>query len=113
MSSSQEAEKSWFGAAVDGARVHAGRATRWSDAHLPGGAKLLWLIVGLLLVGLVIWAIRPGQLAVTNGRRGFGGPQPVGAASVAKGDVAIPLNALGTVTPLATVTVRPQVSGQI
>jgi multidrug efflux system membrane fusion protein len=113
MSSSQEAEKSWFGAAVDGARTHAGRATRWSDAHLPGGAKLLWLIVGLLLVALLIWAVKPGEQARTNGRGGFGGPQPVGASAVGKGDIAITLNALGTVTPLATVTVRPQVSGQI
>ncbi len=112
MSSSHEAEKSWVGSAVDGARSQAGRATRWSDAHLPGGAKLLWLVVGLLLLALLIWAIKPGQQARNNGG-GFGGPQPVGASAVAKGDIAITLNALGTVTPLATVTVRPQVNGQI
>ena len=38
---------------------------------------------------------------------------PVGVATVARGDIAVTLNALGTVTPLATVTVRPQVSGQV
>lgn len=117
MSSSHETQKGWFESALDSARARAGdytgRATRWSTAHLPGGAKTFWLIVGLLLVGLLVWAIRPGVQTQKAGRGGFGGPQPVGAASVAKGDIAITLNALGTVTPLATVTVRPQVSGQI
>jgi multidrug efflux system membrane fusion protein len=117
MSSSQDTRKTWLEATWDGARARAGnytgRATRWSAAHFPGGAKTFWLIIGLLLVGLLVWAIRPGEVAQRSGRGGFGGPQPVGAASVAKGDIQITLNALGTVTPLATVTVRPQVSGQI
>jgi multidrug efflux system membrane fusion protein len=38
---------------------------------------------------------------------------PVGTASVETADVPIVLNALGTVTPLATVTVKPQISGQL
>ena len=38
---------------------------------------------------------------------------PVGVARVVSGDIDVTLNALGTVTPLATVTVRPQVSGQL
>jgi multidrug efflux system membrane fusion protein len=113
MSSSHDTPKNWFDTAIDGARAGADGATRWSARHVPGGAKVFWLIVGLLLLGLVIWAIRPGVQVRTNGRGGFGGPMPVGAAAVAKGDIQITLNALGTVTPLATVTVRPQVSGQI
>jgi membrane fusion protein, multidrug efflux system len=112
MSSSQDAPKSWFETTVDTAGTYTGRATRWSAAHLPGGAKTFWAIIGLLLLGLLLWAIQPGAQKI-SGRGAMGGPAPVGAAAVAKGDIAITLNALGTVTPLATVTVRPQVSGQI
>ncbi|MGY2047082.1 MdtA/MuxA family multidrug efflux RND transporter periplasmic adaptor subunit [Methylobacterium sp. JK268] len=53
------------------------------------------------------------------GRRGgrhFGGgegPQAVGVATVAKGEMPVTLSGLGTVTPLATVTVKSQVSGYL
>jgi len=92
------------GGAVGGIR-------RWCAKHLPGGERTLWIVVGLILLALFVWAILPGSKATT----GFGanGPQPVGVAAAARGDIDIALNALGTVTPLATVTVRPQVSGQI
>ncbi|MCW2274409.1 efflux RND transporter periplasmic adaptor subunit [Rhodoblastus acidophilus] len=40
-----------------------------------------------------------------------GGPQPVGVATIGRRDVHVILNALGTVTPLATVTVVSQISG--
>ncbi|MBV9747233.1 MAG: MdtA/MuxA family multidrug efflux RND transporter periplasmic adaptor subunit [Acetobacteraceae bacterium] len=40
-------------------------------------------------------------------------PQPVGAATIGRGDVRAILNALGTVTPLATVTVKTQINGQL
>jgi membrane fusion protein, multidrug efflux system len=113
----QGTDKNWFEATLETARTQAGayggRATRWSAAHLPGGVKTMWMIVGLLLLGLLVWAIRPGEQAQRGGRGGLGGPMPVGVASAAKGNIAITLNALGTVTPLATVTVRPQVSGEI
>ena len=49
-----------------------------------------------------------------GGRRAGGGPNSavaVTVASVASGDIEVRIPALGTVTPLATVTVRPQVSG--
>jgi multidrug efflux system membrane fusion protein len=39
--------------------------------------------------------------------------QSVGAAEVGRGDIRIVVNALGTVTPLATVTVRTQINGQL
>ena len=40
-------------------------------------------------------------------------PQPVGAATIGVGDIKVIVNALGTVTPLATVTVKTQVNGQL
>ena len=111
--SSRGSEKSWFETTFDQAGAYAGRAARWSQTHLPGGTLALWTLLGLLLLGLGIWALRPAEQAQRPGRGGFGGPMPVGVAQVARGDIPIKLNALGTVTPLATVTVRPQVSGQI
>jgi multidrug efflux system membrane fusion protein len=53
--------------------------------------------------------IRPGG----GGRGALSAPQPVGAATVDKGDIRIILNELGTVTPLATVTVKTQLNGQL
>ncbi|HEY0281102.1 MAG TPA: MdtA/MuxA family multidrug efflux RND transporter periplasmic adaptor subunit [Rhizomicrobium sp.] len=86
---------------------------RWCSKHLPGGERTMWVALGLIVLILFVWAILPGKGTV--GRRGFGadGPQPVGVAKAARGDIEVALNALGTVTPLATVTVRPQVSGQL
>jgi multidrug efflux system membrane fusion protein len=58
--------------------------------------------------------IRHNTTAQTNtGRLGAGGPASVGVAPVVASDVKITLDALGTVTPLATVTVRPQVTGTL
>jgi membrane fusion protein, multidrug efflux system len=48
-----------------------------------------------------------------GGRFTANGPQPVGVATVTTGDIDITLNALGTVTPLATVTVQTQINGQL
>jgi multidrug efflux system membrane fusion protein len=54
-----------------------------------------------------------GALAGRGGAHGggFGGPVAVNVAPVASGDIEVRIPALGTITPLATVTVRPQVSG--
>jgi multidrug efflux system membrane fusion protein len=46
-----------------------------------------------------------------GGRGGPNGPVAVTVATVASGDIEVRIPALGTITPLATVTVRPQVSG--
>jgi multidrug efflux system membrane fusion protein len=53
----------------------------------------------------------PGMMGGGGGRRG--GATTVGTAKAEIGSVPLMLEALGTVTPLATVTVRPQVSGVI
>jgi multidrug efflux system membrane fusion protein len=48
-----------------------------------------------------------------GGRFGANAPIPVGLAAAAKGDIPIVIRALGTVTPLATVTVKAQITGQL
>ena len=37
----------------------------------------------------------------------------VGAATIGQGDIRVIVNALGTVTPIATVTVQTQLSGRL
>jgi membrane fusion protein, multidrug efflux system len=40
-------------------------------------------------------------------------PQSIGAATIGTGDIRVVVNALGTVTPIATVTVQTQIDGQL
>lgn len=59
-----------------------------------------------------------GQAAGGGGRRGagagaFSGPVPVGVATAVRQDIPVRISALGSVTPLNTVTVRPRVDGQL
>ena len=49
----------------------------------------------------------------TNARFPAGATQSVGAATIGTGNIRVIVNALGTVTPLATVTVQTQISGQL
>lgn len=97
-----------FGTSADGDPNAYGR---WRARH-PALNKALWFTLGLILVALFVWWLLPGK---TQGQmpRGMGGPQPVGVAQAKKGPIDVTINALGTVTPLATVSVRPQVSGQV
>jgi multidrug efflux system membrane fusion protein len=78
-------------------------------------SKMLWWIIGgiALLVLIVLGARYRAATPATTGRSGFNGPLTVGVASVGKGDIPITINALGTVTPLATVTVHPQINGPL
>ena len=54
----------------------------------------------------------PGGSAKPGGRRG-GGPIPVSAVKVTRGNMGVYINALGTVTPVYTVTVASRVAGQL
>jgi membrane fusion protein, multidrug efflux system len=72
----------------------------------------------LVVVGLLVGAyevFHPGPAPVGRPGRGpqAAPPQPVGAATIGTGNIRVIVNALGTVTPLATVTVKTQISGQL
>jgi multidrug efflux system membrane fusion protein len=82
--------------------------------RILGGVALLVVVVAVTLA-LVLSHHSNAQQAA--GRRGgfsqSSGPQPVQAAAAVQADMPITLSALGTVTPLATVTVRTQISGRL
>jgi membrane fusion protein, multidrug efflux system len=74
------------------------------------------LIVATILIAfsLLAWLLTPrGAPSPAGGRFAGGGPMPVVVARVGTGEMPITLIGLGTVTPLATVTVQSQISGQI
>ena len=79
-----------------------------------GWKAVLWALAGcLLLFGiyrLLSPAAPPGQRLETAVPPAA---QPVGAGMASKGDIRVIVNALGTVTPLATVTVKTQINGQL
>jgi multidrug efflux system membrane fusion protein len=86
---------------------------RWSGDN-PRLSRVVWIGLGLLLLAGLIWAVYPKPAV----RRGFGpgGPgnvQSVGVARAVISPINVTLNGLGTVTPLATATVRPQVGGML
>jgi multidrug efflux system membrane fusion protein len=75
-------------------------------------SNLLWLILLVVIVVGVVWWVMNRHQAANPGRYGTG-PQPVGTATVVQGNMPVIDNALGTVTPLATVTVMTQINGQL
>ena len=102
---------------ADGSTLTRGRTDNSRAAiksRLPRGLKKALAIgVGLVLLGLLVWAIKPSSQAISgkHGHLNANGPVPVGVAKATISDIRVTLNALGAVTPLATVTVKPQVSG--
>ena len=84
-------------------------------------ARIRLLVFGLILLGLAavwFWVIRPRasqqQQPAQFGRRAFmNSAMPVGIAVAEKGDIPVMFEGLGTVTPLATVTVKTQINGQL
>ena len=73
--------------------------------------------VGLAVVAAAGWYISNSETTAPPktqaGRMPAGAAVPVGLATVAKGDIPVVLRALGTVTPLATVNVKTQITGQL
>ncbi len=72
------------------------------------------LVIGVLLaLALLAWLLTPRGTKAPGGRFANAGPMPVVAAQARAGDMPVTLIGLGSVTPIATVTVQSQVSGQI
>ena len=82
--------------------------------------KRLWpWIAALVVFGLVLYALmsrgaKAGDAAARGGKKGGPAPAvPVATASSRTGDLGVYITGLGTVTPLATVTVHSRVDGQL
>lgn len=73
--------------------------------------RFLLILLVLIVAGFGLWRL------VTAGneenKRTQPAATPVGAAKVTKGDIEEILSGLGTVTPLATITVQAQIAGQL
>lgn len=84
--------------------------------RIPRSVKLL-ILVGLCLAVLLTWrACSGGDAAPDGSGGGWGGerpPTPVRVALAERGPLEVELKALGTVTPLRTVTVRSRVEGEL
>ncbi|WOJ89218.1 MdtA/MuxA family multidrug efflux RND transporter periplasmic adaptor subunit [Methylocapsa polymorpha] len=87
------------------------------DVRTKRGRRLgpIFLLGLAILIGLGVYRIVATVRAPKESGRGQQqtAPQPVGAATIALGDIKVVVDALGTVTPLATVTVKTQVNGQL
>jgi multidrug efflux system membrane fusion protein len=73
---------------------------------------LTFILVLLVVAGVVWWTRQEGAPRQASGGRNAA-PMSIVPATVGKGDIGINLNALGTVTSLATVTIRTQISGYL
>lgn len=78
---------------------------------------LLGIGLGLAIIAGAGWYMsQPGSAPPARqggGRFASGAAVPVGLATAAKGNIPITIRALGTVTPLATVNVKTQITGQL
>jgi membrane fusion protein, multidrug efflux system len=74
-----------------------------------GAARIAVAVIGLLLIGWAIFHLLSKPKAVAPGPAGI----PVSADVVKLGKIDIFLDALGTVTPVSTVTVTSRVAGEL
>ena len=107
----------------------AGTSQSGSGGKRHRGRTIGLIVAALVVAGIVVWRWHPwggapargaGAQSEGGGRHGRGGagafanqPQPVHVATATQGDMPVVLTALGTVTPLATVTVQTQLSGTL
>lgn len=88
-----------------------GKVKRWSSDY-PRFSRVVWFGLVIILLAGLVWFVYP-QPDTSLRDRIRAQPQPVGVAKVVRGDLNVTVNALGTVTPLATAQVRPQASGML
>jgi len=71
------------------------------------------LVIAVLMAVFVMYLRQKQPVAPPRGRNGQNGPVAVSVATAVSGDIQVKIPALGTVTPLATVTVRTQITGTL
>jgi multidrug efflux system membrane fusion protein len=90
---------------------------RRPDEHRPkGGKRWIWLLAlaALAIVGFYFFHTRQATTKAPNpSATPAARAVPVFTATATKGDVGVYINALGTVTPVYTVTVTSRVDGEI
>ena len=86
-----------------------------SQTAKPRSGRRFVLISLLVLLGLaaVVWWTRQGGAPQQGGGGRNAAPMSIVPEVVGTGDIGINLNGLGTVTSLATITVRTQISGYL
>jgi membrane fusion protein, multidrug efflux system len=87
-----------------------GRPTRPRSSWL---ASLIWGGLVILLLAGIAWYVHSRGPQERRTGRGNLASVSVVTAAVQQGDLPVTLNALGTVTPLATVTVKTQINGRL
>jgi multidrug efflux system membrane fusion protein len=71
------------------------------------------VVLALLVLAGIVWWSRQQTAPQPGGAGRAAAPMSIVPETVGKGDIGVNLNALGTVTSLATVTVRTQISGYL
>jgi membrane fusion protein, multidrug efflux system len=84
--------------------------------HFPLWPWILGALILLLIVIAILTHRHTAETAAPRGGRsggGAGGPIMISTAAAQKGDIGVYIDALGTVTPVYTVSVEARVAGQI
>lgn len=75
--------------------------------------KWILTLIGVIIVAIIVWRVLAAGKGGGNGQFSAEAPVPVTVVAAATENVPIYLTAQGTVTPINTVNVQPQVGGEL